>query len=90
MASFTLFHSSCVLFPHLLSQGSADVPALLAEETRAQEVARVMAMLVAKTSTREAATARDSAALRGKDAEDQAALGGGEGGTGEGVEGEGG
>jgi hypothetical protein len=77
MASFTLFHSSCVLFPHLLSQGSADVPALLAEETRAQEVTRVMAMLVVETSTREAATTRDSAALHGKDAEDQATLGGG-------------
>jgi hypothetical protein len=35
MASFMLSHFSYVLFPKLLSQGSADVPMLLAEVTQA-------------------------------------------------------
>jgi hypothetical protein len=54
MTSSMLSHFSCVLFPQLLSQGSMDVPALLAEVARPQEVAiaaeatRATAMLPAK------------------------------------------
>jgi hypothetical protein len=80
MTSSTLFYSSCVLFPQLLSQSSVDVPTLLAEVIRVQEVAtatevaRVAVMLAVETSAREATTARDSAALHVKDVEDRATL----------------
>jgi hypothetical protein len=80
MASSTLFHFSCVLFMQLLSQGSTDVPAQLAEVTRVQEAAaaaeatHVVAMLATETSTREAAAAWDSTALCAKDVNDQATL----------------
>jgi hypothetical protein len=80
MASSTLSHPSCVLFPQLLSWGSMDVPALLAEVTRAREaataaeVARVATVLAVETPIREPATAWDSATHRVKDAEDQTAL----------------
>jgi hypothetical protein len=80
MASCTLFNSSCVLFLQLLSWGGADVPALLAEVTEAQEAVtaveatHVMAMPTVETCAREATAARDSAALRVTDAKDQAAL----------------
>jgi hypothetical protein len=56
------------------------VPTFLAEVTQLQEAttnaeaACVMAMLTTETSTQEADVARDSAALRVKDAEDQATL----------------
>jgi hypothetical protein len=39
MTSFMLSHFSYVLFMQLLSQGSADVPALLVEMARAREAA---------------------------------------------------
>jgi hypothetical protein len=80
MAFDTLYHSSCILFPQLLSQGSADVPVLLAKVVRAQEVAtameatRVTAMLAAETSTREAVAVWDGSALCVNDAEDCVAL----------------
>jgi hypothetical protein len=75
-----LFHSSRVLFPQLLSQGSTDVPVLRVEVTWVQEAAaavedaRVVAMLVVETSAWEPTTAWDSATLCVKDAEDQATL----------------
>jgi hypothetical protein len=75
-----LFHSSHVLFPQLLSQGSIDVPVLRVEVTWVQEAAaavedaRVMAMLAVETSAWEPTTAWDSAALCVKDTEDQATL----------------
>jgi hypothetical protein len=75
-----LSHFSCVLFPQLLSQGSMDVPALLAEVARPQEVAiaaeatRATAMLPAKTSAWEVVATRDSVALHVRDAEDRATL----------------
>jgi hypothetical protein len=53
MASSMLSHFSCVLFLQLLSQSSADVPALLAEVTQARlaataaEATHVVAMLAA-------------------------------------------
>jgi hypothetical protein len=89
------FISSCVLSLQLLSQGSADVPTLLAKVTRVREAtaivetACVTAVLATETSTHEAPVARDSAALGVKDAE---RLGhpSGEVGTGEGIESEGG
>jgi hypothetical protein len=62
-------HSSYVLFLQLLSRGSTDVPALLAEVTQAWE-----ATATVETSTWEAATVWDSATLRVKDVEDQASL----------------
>jgi hypothetical protein len=74
------FISHVFLFSQLLSQGSTDVPAFLAEVTQLQEAttnaeaACVMAMLTTETSTQEADVARDSAALRVKDAEYQATL----------------
>jgi hypothetical protein len=74
MASSTLFHSSCVLFPQLLSRGSVDVPVLLAEVTQAQEAVavveatHVMTMLAAKTSAQEPTVVWDSTALRVRDA----------------------
>jgi hypothetical protein len=80
MASSALFHSSCVLFPQLLCWGSLDVPAVLAEVTRAQEVAAaaeaacVTAMLVVDTSTREAAVVQDNTTLCVKGVKDRAAL----------------
>jgi hypothetical protein len=57
LASSTLSHPFCVLFLQLLSWGSADVPMLLVEVTRAweaaatAEVARVLAVLAVETST---------------------------------------
>jgi hypothetical protein len=81
MASSALFHSSCVLIPQLLCWGSLDVPAVLAEVTRAQEVAAaaeaacVVAMLVVDTSAREAAVVQDNTTLCVKGVKDQAALG---------------
>jgi hypothetical protein len=63
-----------------LSQGSIDVPMLLAGVTRAREVAAsveatcVSAMLAVETSAREADVAQDSAALHVKDAEDRVTL----------------
>jgi hypothetical protein len=80
MAFGALYHSSCILFPQLLSQGSVDVPVLLAKVTWAQEVAtateatRVTAMLAAETSTREAVAVWDGSALCVNDAEDCATL----------------
>jgi hypothetical protein len=80
MTSFMLSHFSYVLFMQLLSQGSADVPALLVEMARAREaattieVARVAAMLTVEASALEAIAARHSAAFNLGDAEDLAAL----------------
>jgi hypothetical protein len=65
---------------HLLSRGSTDMSALLAEVTRAWEaVAAVEAthittILAVEISAHEAAAAQDSAALRIEDVEDRAAL----------------
>jgi class 3 adenylate cyclase len=80
MTSSILSHFSYVLFLQLLSRGSTDVPMLVVEVTRVleaaadAEVARVMAMLAAKTSAQEATVARDNAALCVKDVEDWTAL----------------
>jgi hypothetical protein len=58
MASFMLSDFSYVLFPQLLSWGSADLPALLAEVTRvretatAMEAARAAILLTSETSAR--------------------------------------
>ena len=65
---------SYVLFLQHLSQGSADVPMLLAEVTQAWEVAaaaeatRIAVVIAVETSAQEATVAWDSAALRVKDA----------------------
>jgi hypothetical protein len=71
---------SYVLFLHLLSRGSADVPALLTEVTQAREAAaateatRITVVLAAETSAQDAAAARDSAALCVMDVENWATL----------------
>jgi alpha-beta hydrolase superfamily lysophospholipase len=61
-----------VLHPQLLSQSSADVPALQAEVTWAREA--VPDTLAAHTTTTLAAAVQDTATLHVKDVEDQAAL----------------
>jgi hypothetical protein len=61
-----------VLHPQLLSQSSADVPALQAEVTWAREV--VPDMLAAHTTAMLAAAVQDNATLHVKDAEDQATI----------------
>jgi hypothetical protein len=69
-----------VVFLQLLSQGSRDVPTLLAEVTLVQEattateVTRVMAVHGAKTSTQEVVAAWDSGTLRVKDVDDWATM----------------
>jgi hypothetical protein len=76
LCTYLLFH---VLFPQLLSQGSADVTILQVEVTQvreavaAVEVAHATPMFSAKTSAQEAAAAQDNANLRIKDDEDRAA-----------------
>jgi hypothetical protein len=67
MTSFMLTYFSCVLCPQFLSQGSTDVPTLLATECERLSLAT-------ETSAWEVAAAWDSAPLCGKDAEDRAAL----------------
>jgi hypothetical protein len=63
-----------------LSQGSADVLALLAEVTQEQEAATTMeaahitVVLAVETSAQEAAAAWDNATLHAKDAKDQGTL----------------
>jgi hypothetical protein len=75
-----LSHFSYVLFLQLLSRGSVDVPALLAEVTQMWEIAafaeasRAAAMLTAETSGQEGIAVRDSTTLHVKDVEDRAAL----------------
>jgi hypothetical protein len=74
------FISSCVLSLQLLSEGSANMPALLAKVTRmhgaaaAIEAARVMIVLAVETSAQQATMVWDSAALHVKDAKDWATL----------------
>jgi hypothetical protein len=71
---------SYILFLQLLSQGSTDVPVLLAEVARAREVAtaveatRAVAMLTAEASTRQAIAVPDSATFHVGDVEDWATL----------------
>jgi hypothetical protein len=71
-----LSHSSCVLFPQLLSRGTTDGHALLVEVTRAWEATtaiaftRVVPMLTARTFAREATVVWDSTNLRVKGGED--------------------
>jgi hypothetical protein len=80
MASFMLSHFFYVLFPRLLSRGSVDVPALLAEVTQVWEIAiaaeatRATVILATEASAQETVVAWDSTNLRVKDAEDWAAL----------------
>jgi hypothetical protein len=80
MASSVLAYFFCILFPHLLSQGNANVTVLQAEvgwareATAATEATRTVAVLAARTSAREADAARDNATLHIKDAEDRATL----------------
>jgi hypothetical protein len=69
-----------VLFLQLLSQGSTDVPALLAEVARVweavttAEAACIVAVHAAETCAQEAAMSWDSAVLHVKNAEDRATL----------------
>jgi hypothetical protein len=69
-ASFEFPHFLLILFLQHLSQGSVDVPTMQAEVTRVGEATRVVAVLAAETSAKDAAMTRDSTVAWVKDAED--------------------